>query len=59
MMMVSVIALPLQFGTPAVASLDELSSCCPITRTLGLDWQVPSREPGNGDQRCRRDFRSK
>src|SRR5438046_7124705 len=23
---------PLQFGTPAVASVDELSSCCTITR---------------------------
>src|SRR4029077_12355994 len=34
---------PLQFGTLAVASLDELSSCCSITLTLGVDWQAPSR----------------
>src|SRR5712664_4583744 len=57
MMMVSVIALHPCNSALRGRELGRLSSYCPITRTLRLDWQVPLREPGSRDQHCRWDFR--
>src|SRR6266436_2728937 len=59
MMMVSVIGLHPCNRHARGPEHEELLRAVPITLTLGLDWQVPLRQPGNCDQRCRRDFRSK